>query len=480
MAVAKPMHTSSFSDNVLGLARLFRIEARRSLGFCLLPLLVGVAWYTSRERTDDGVAVWVEDSRRIGFALVLLGPLLGGLAAWEAGREERSRLGELGTTVSRPPIWRDLCRWAAITGWGVLAYLIAGSYIFLLALRDATWGGPLLLPILVGFVGLIAYSAVGFAIGTLVPGRFIVPLVPVILYFAEALPTGLRYTSESPTQFLTPWTFLDRLTVPIQSAAGRAIGWNVIIWMLGLTGVMLAIVAVWQRTEAGAVVGLACSVIVAATGGFLLLGTSVGEADTAVPLPPPKCTERGIEVCLHPAYEAVLDDTAALIDVLIEPLIGVPGAPTQAMDFWYSQSTRSTDDVLLINPFLKINGTNDTAQQFVRPLISKSGSRYDSGACETGFRNAQHAISVALLQRGGWEMETGPNGPSTCETFELQRRTRSPDVLPWENPAVEEMQADIKAAADRFAALSVEEQRAWFMTHYADLRAGNLTLEDLP
>jgi hypothetical protein len=36
------------------------------------------------------------------------------------------------------------------------------------------------------------------------------------------------------------------------------------------------------------------------------------------------------------------------------------------------------------------------------------------------------------------------------------------------------------AAADRFGALPPEEQRAWLEANFAALRAGELTLEDLP
>ena len=35
-------------------------------------------------------------------------------------------------------------------------------------------------------------------------------------------------------------------------------------------------------------------------------------------------------------------------------------------------------------------------------------------------------------------------------------------------------------AADRFGALSPEEQRAWLEANFAALRAGDLSLEDLP
>jgi hypothetical protein len=42
------------------------------------------------------------------------------------------------------------------------------------------------------------------------------------------------------------------------------------------------------------------------------------------------------------------------------------------------------------------------------------------------------------------------------------------------------MIGEIEAATDRFAALSVEEQRAWFAVNFAALRAGELTLDDLP
>ena len=40
--------------------------------------------------------------------------------------------------------------------------------------------------------------------------------------------------------------------------------------------------------------------------------------------------------------------------------------------------------------------------------------------------------------------------------------------------------AEVLLAADRFGALSPEEQRAWLEANFAALRAGELTLEEMP
>jgi hypothetical protein len=44
----------------------------------------------------------------------------------------------------------------------------------------------------------------------------------------------------------------------------------------------------------------------------------------------------------------------------------------------------------------------------------------------------------------------------------------------------EAFRAEVEAAIARFAALSPEEQRGWLEANWTSLRAGQLTLEDLP
>ena len=62
----------------------------------------------------------------------------------------------------------------------------------------------------------------------------------------------------------------------------------------------------------------------------------------------------------------------------------------------------------------------------------------------------------------------------------LVKRARiDPDRMLFGPPGSDYIRESL-AAADRFARLSPAEQRRWLEEHYADLRAGKVTLEDLP
>jgi hypothetical protein len=49
-----------------------------------------------------------------------------------------------------------------------------------------------------------------------------------------------------------------------------------------------------------------------------------------------------------------------------------------------------------------------------------------------------------------------------------------------DDAALMAQQADIESAADRFGALPETDQRAWLEANWDELRAGTLTLDDLP
>ena len=63
--------------------------------------------------------------------------------------------------------------------------------------QQATWGGPLWWPAVVAAASLPALAALGFAAGTLVPGRFTAPLVALAAFFVLALSTQLIHGSQS-------------------------------------------------------------------------------------------------------------------------------------------------------------------------------------------------------------------------------------------------------------------------------------------
>ena len=468
-------------QTAVALPRLARIETRRSVAFWAVPVLIAIAWFASRQNFDDGVTLWVWTSAAIGFNLLVIGPLMGGLAAWEAGQERRRDTGELLATTPRPPISRDLGRWIAVTAWGAVAYLLFGAYQFIEALREATWGGPDFSPMVVGLVGLGAYTAVGYALGALAPSRFLVPMVPLVLLgWFHLLPIGITDRNRTASRFLSPYSFLNPEEHGIAQGIWPDISVPLILWLGGIAATAMAIVGLRRTRSITAMSALSAAVVMASVGAIWILRTDYrAEARAAATIPfEPACVESPVPVCTHPAFSAVLEETGAVVDTVMEPLVGIEGTPARVASLRDGDTVMADGTVAL--PFYSpSNGSEQLAQDLALSLFTSGQYRED---CFVGYNNAQYAVAEALLRRGRWSLQSqeGPSRARTCETEALWENPQGHDGPSNPRTRINAMEAEILAAADRFAALSVEEQRAWFMTHYADLRAGELTLEDLP
>jgi hypothetical protein len=471
--------------------RLFAIETRRSIGLWAFPVLAGLAWLAWYIRGLDAmepVTLWPGTSVGIGFAVALVGPAAGGLAAWVAGRDRRRGMDDLLATTPRPATARELSLLAATGFWVMLAYGATGACLALLVAREATWGGPVAEPILIGGLGISASTAIGYAIGSFAGGalssRLLAALVPVGLFFAQMLPTllqgdiqavGPRTETETyPYENLSPFALVQEIGGSVFWSPRSEIAWWAVVWLLGLSGLAAAIVALRRTRRPGAWVTLVASVVAVAVGWSQLVPAPVW----AVPAPTraiayePVCTQRSIPVCVHPAYEAVLDETADLVDPIVRPLVGVPGFPTRvvqlppaldgiAANAWAPWAPDSmTADTLPISL-----DCADFPRQTRASGVAVAAVRRPSPDA-FGLTPAQGAIALWLLRQAGWEEETTitvascvPLG-NRISTFGLDESTLQ--------------------AADRFAALSPEAQRAWLKANLAALRAGELDLEDLP
>ncbi|MFI5067184.1 MAG: hypothetical protein ACHP9Z_24820, partial [Streptosporangiales bacterium] len=104
-------------------------------------------------------------------------------------REARRHVTDLVGITARPRWARLLATWAAATCWALVAYLACVAVLYGVTAHQATWGGPLWWPAAVAAASLPAVSALGFAAGVLVPGRFTAPLIALAAFFALALST---------------------------------------------------------------------------------------------------------------------------------------------------------------------------------------------------------------------------------------------------------------------------------------------------
>lgn len=447
--------------------RLLLVELRRTPALWLLPPLLFLCFRTYGDRFTSPVPLWILSSVAIGQAATIVGPPLGGIAAWMAGRERRRGAGELLATTARPTLARLVPTWAATTGWGLLSYALFALGGGVETARRATWGTPDLWIILAGAAAIIASIAIGFAIGAIVPGRFVAPLVALGLLIGEYALVIVSWNRPAVAswRYLSPVAALD----PTVWFGGRpAIAPILVMVYLGIIVCTWALCALWlARFQAmRAWMALALALIILAGGTAQILTRVPTEGPTpggwysgATLLPyTPVCLGAPVEVCVHPAYRPWLDKLSVDLNTLLAPLVGVPGMPLRAEQV---PPDGRAIGVAPIVPFpLDYRNLYDAEQyaiecavfdcaanfQFVPPVPRVSGG------------DARAAIARWLRLRIG----RAPEGPYSRNCL-----ARSGQDTPC-------------AAADRFAALDSAAQHAWLIAHFADLRAGRLTLEDLP
>lgn len=454
-----------------GGVRLFLLEARRSTAIWFVPIVLAITWYATREPDAYQMTLWSKTSAQVGQALIALGPLIGGLAAWIAGRERRRGIEDLLATTPRSPVTRDLLGYASTATWGIFAYLFAVAAVFAITARTATWGTPDLLPVAIGMATIALSVAFGYAAGLYLPSRFTPALVPILLILALLVPANItnranefgQYTyHQSSVQYLTPWTFVDPGDYDPFYESWPNIALPLFTWLLGLTVVALVAIALRRRRGPFAWGILLGAALVVSIAGTALRRTDVhGYTSRASAEFEPVCRSSEVVVCIHPAYETMLDDVAELVYDLTQPIAGLPGVPTRVEQA--PTSTRETPQETLRTHFYNwiYNGEwgrSADAEAIVRQIICEPHCDYNPKSGYLFGDPARSAIGVWLLEQAGIE----------------------PSVMLPPHPGQERMREQVAEAKERFAALDPDERRAWFEQHFADLRAGRLDLDALP
>jgi hypothetical protein len=510
-AAAPARHRTSRVTSAVPLnaARLLRVELRRNTMPWILPLIAALFWFDSY-RPSSGTSplyplrtYW---NMGQGHTILDFGPFVAGVAAWMGSRDGRRGLADLVTATVRPRWAAQLATWAATALWAVAAYLVFVGVMFAVYAHQGVAGTPPWWWVAVGATAVTAFSAVGFAVGAYWPNRFAAPVAAfggfLVMFlsfqtgfshtsgWALILPTNSNGTFDSSAQtdsgIFYPW-LPDLPIARIMLLAGIAVA------ALGLTGLPARAGGPWLR-RAAALLTLA---------GVMLAGTAVGLARTAqesahgavipalhdaandAPITyTPACGRAaGISVCLNPAYRPWLPDmTAALAPVLAE-VAGLPGAPVRATQVAAAYpsgdggppqpvAVGSHPSVLRLQlGLLNMPGscglcagpvaTSQFADQ-MRLLFAHAFA----GAGNGSGSPVQQAVQAALLRDAGMPFAAQPGLMAATENF--------PGAVP--GPAT----GPVYAAAGRLAALPGAARHAWLAAHLAALRAGRLTLQDLP
>ncbi len=459
-------------------ARLLRLELRRNDILWLLPLLALLLWFTSSTH-QGGVGPWNLRGIRLSQALLGLTPFAAGMAAWTGSRDGRRGTTDLVATAALPRWAGRLASWAALTCWVETSYLVYAGALYWGTEKESAWAGSFWWPVAVGVAASAAACAFGFAAGTFFPGRFTAALAAVGVFLAIAvgmLASQHSYGLISPenTGALNMGVFYPYL--PDVAIAQLIFLAGLAAAALGALGLSPSSGGPWLRRTAAAVTAAG---LMAAGTGVGLIGTAhlringvvipaVHDAANDQPLHyTPVCSHSLVPICVHPAYRAYLPaETTALAPVLSQ-VAGLPGAPVRVIQaptpatLGTSVSTTSSQGPLISgNPpvlQLRLNGPVAATGNLIDLVRLEAGIAIVDAVTGVGHHRspAQQAIAVALLKAAGAPLidDAAPNG------------TPSPAVY---------------AAAQRFAALPAAARHAWLAAHEAALRAGHLTLKELP
>jgi hypothetical protein len=448
--------------------RLLRLELRRSILPWLLPLIVALFWFDSFRSSLGGPPLW---SARTFFSLgqghdvIDFGPLVAGAAAWAGSREFRRHTTDL-VAVTPVPRWAArLTAWAAIMCWTEAAFGACVGLMLWADARQGTWGGPPLWPVAAGAATVAAFVTLGFALGALLPGRFTAPLAAFGAFIALVISSHIGFSQRStswaeilPTNGQGLIKYDTGVFYPFQPDVSIAR----LIFTGGLRRVAAA-VTVAGLAAIGTAVGLAGTARVEAHG---IVIPALHDAASDRPIPyTPVCASAGIPVCVHPGFRSYLPEVTAALSPVLAQVSGLPGAPDRVSQVPSSYLEPQGAAVITGSPLVLRLPLGDLGL----PIPVSDGAIFEQqvqllavhafvGAGQGAGTPAQQAAQAALLARTGVALSAQAGLTAFSQTL-------APPV---------------RAAAERFAALSPVARHAWLAAHLAALRSGGLTLAQLP
>jgi hypothetical protein len=470
-------------------ARLLYLELRHSAMPLMLPVAIGLFWITTYRKAMAMPPLWyLRATAMQSGALVAFVCPVAGAAAWMGSREARRHTIDLVAITARPQWSRQLASWAGVTCWALVGYLGCVAVLYGVTARQATWGGPLWWPVAVGAAGVAALAALGFAAGTVVPSRFTPPAAAVAAFFVLALSTELIRGSHSYWQVSPlvtgPWNVGPDPGAGVFYRYLPDLSIAQVMLLTGLTAAALGTVVLsggsiggWLRRPAAAVTAAG---LLAAGTAVALAGTGTLDVHGMIAIPAlhdaaasrplrytPACSRTAIPVCVHPAYRGYLTTTAAALGPVLSEIAGLPGAPARVSQVAATYQQGAGNDIRigltsplasgahgvirLLLPF-QLPGPPMTAADLAGALRADAGVNLIAGVTGDGRHAtaAQRAVAAALRMAVG---------------------------LPQSVP---DTSAPVAAAARRFAALPAAARHAWLVHHLAAVRAGRITLTELP
>ncbi len=501
-------------------SRILRMEVRHSAFVWVIPLLAVLFIYDPFRTASGYPDLWtVRASVVLNKFWPDCVPFAAGFSAWAGSREGRRNIGDLLASTVRPAWTRQLCSLAGTLAWVLAAFLAGAAAVYVTTATVTTWGGPPIWPVVVGVVALTAVCALAFTLGALFPGRFTAPIVAVGMLVVTLVAFRLAVSaSGSPVGVLSPDGLVpssdagvfypvppDVSIVRIMFFAGAVLG---AIGLLGLSprtggagwrGALAAVSGGGARLRTVATAVFAVGVALAVTG-FGLAGTARGSATGATEIPvlhdaasgrpipyTPLCGGgSSFPVCLHPAYQDYLSQAVKSFDLVMPEVAGLPGAPVRAAEV--------SDQALPTAVLNSIaNGTvTGTPPVYEFTMDNAVALVPDATQLQDGFeQDIVHAVIVGPVGRmvtmdgsQAFQPDTGTLAQQAVVNGLLTAIGSQP--YPTGEPSgsgtrqFRQQQAQIAAAAARFAALPAATRHPWLAANLAALKAGHITLAQIP
>jgi hypothetical protein len=497
----------SAAEVPLSTARLLWIELRRNAMPWILPLIAALFWFDSYRPSMAQSPIWMLRTfwnMGQGHTIVDFGPFVAGVAAWMGSRDGRRGTADLVTATARPRWAAQVATWAATAIWAVGAYLVFVGVMFGIYAYQGVQGSPPWWWVAVGAAGVTAFSAAGFAIGAYYPSRFAAPLAAFGGFLAMVMSSQTGFRDTSGWALILPtnsnsnyepasgifYPYLPDLPIArMMFLAGIAV---VALGLLGLPAAAggprlrraAAVITVAGVAVAGVAVWLAGTARLEPDG-MVIPALHNAAYDRSIPYTPVCGHADGVPVCLNPAYGRYLPDVTAALGPVLGELAGLPGAPARVAQVAapYAAGEGQGEQIMTISgspPVLRIRlGAFDlpgssafsdkpvTTAQVADQLQALSVHAFVSAGAGVGTP-AQQAVQAALLQGAGMPFAAQPKALVIVGL-----------VMPGPN-GPEPAKGPVYAAARRFAALPAAARHAWLVTHLGALRAGQVTLGQLP
>ena len=244
---------------------------------------------------------------------------------------------------------------------------------------------------------------------------------------------------------------------PLRAALARRDGW--------LLRAVAAILVVCGVAASGTAFALAGTAKPDAADGWQIPALHSAASDQPVPATQDCTSSSGFGVCVHPAFSFYLHDVAAALGPVAAEIAGLPGAPARAEEVASENGGKAVMSGISGNPPV----FEFTAEHVGHMFGQFYGIQVGWGE---GF---QQGLLDAFLTGTAPSQQAGPAVLNAAQqAVEDALLTAASSQPPSVTPA------GVSAAAQRFAALPASARHAWLAAHLAALRAGTITLAQIP